>query len=160
MLAAEMIRLLRHPVKFRLFLLRKLPAAYFSGVRIKEIDEQHCAATIPFKWLTQNPFRSTYFASLSMAAELSTGVLALVHGFRRKPPVSMLVVKVESVYLKKAIGKTTFVCNDGDALKSAIETAIQGQEGVVFAARSTGTNAAGEVVAEFVITWSFKAKKN
>lgn len=158
--AAEMIQLLRHPVKFRLFLLRKLPAAYFSGVRIKEIDEHHCAATIPFKWLTQNPFRSTYFASLSMAAELSTGVLALVHGFRRKPPVSMLVVKVESTYLKKAVGKTTFVCNDGDALKSAIEKTIQTGEGVAFAARSTGTNEAGEVVAEFVITWSFKAKKN
>lgn len=158
--AADVIRLFRHPVKFRLFLLAKLPAAFFSGVRIKEIDEHHCAATIPFKWLTQNPFRSTYFASLSMAAELSTGALAMVHGFWRKPPVSMLVVKVDSTYLKKATGRTTFVCNDGDTMRATIESAIESGEGKVFVARSTGSNAAGEVVAEFQITWSVKAKKN
>jgi hypothetical protein len=158
--ASEFIRLLKHPVKFRLFLFYKLPAAYFSGVRIKEIDEQHCAVTIPYKWLTQNPFRSTYFASLSMAAELSTGTLAMAHTYKQKPAVSMLVTKVESTYLKKATGKTTFVCRDGGAFKSTIESAIVTGEGKVFTARSTGTNAEGEVVAEFLITWSFKAKKN
>ena len=154
----EFIRLLKHPVKFRLFLFTRLPAAYFSGVRIKDVDEQHCVVTVPFKWLTQNPFRSTYFASLSMAAEMSTGSLAMTHVYKRSPAVSMLVVKVESTYLKKATGKTTFTCNDGNAMKSTIESAAASGEGKVFTARSTGTNEQGEVVAEFLITWSFKSK--
>ena len=158
MSAGEFIQSLKHPIKFRLFLFWKLPAAYFSGVRIKEVDEHHCVVTIPFKWLTQNPFRSTYFASLSMAAELSTGSLAMAHTFKRKPPVSMLVVKVDSTYLKKATGKTTFTCNDGAVLKATIESAIASGEGKTFTARSTGTNEKGEIVAEYLVTWSFKSK--
>ncbi len=64
----KFIKLVRHPVKFRMFLFWKLPAALFSGVRIKEIDEERSIISVPYKWLTQNPFRSTYFASLAMAA--------------------------------------------------------------------------------------------
>lgn len=159
MAASDFIRIVRHPVKFRLFLLRKLPAAFFSGVRIREMDEYHCVVTIPFKWLTQNPFRSTYFASLSMAAEMSTGALGLAHIYKRQPAVSMLVVKVESNYFKKAVGITRFTCNDGMALKATIEKAISSGEAQSFTARSSGVNKEGETVAEFLVTWSFKSRK-
>ena len=155
----EFIQLAKHPVKFRLFLFSKLPAAFFSGVRVKDIDENRCAVTIPFKWLTQNPFRSTYFASLSMAAEMSTGALSLAHIYKRKPPVSMLVVKTEANYFKKAIDTTTFVCEDGALIKQMIEESIATGEARTVRARSIGKNKAGEEVAEFYITWSFKAKQ-
>lgn len=158
MSASEFIQILKSPVRFRLFLLWKLPAAFFSGVRIREVDEHHCKVTVPFKWLTQNPFRSTYFASLSMAAEMSTGALAMAHIYKRKPALSMLVVKVDSQYLKKASGRTQFTCNDGAALRSAIEKAISSGEPQSFVARSTGVNKEGETVAEFFITWSFKVR--
>lgn len=159
MAASEFIRLLSNPIKFRIFLLQKLPAAFFSGVRIRRIDENHCVVTVPFKWLTQNPFRSTYFASLSMAAEMSTGALAMAHIYKRKPAVSMLVVRVDSQYIKKATGRTTFTCHDGPALRSAIEKSVISGEPQSFTARSTGINKEGETVAEFFITWSFKARK-
>jgi len=158
MSASIFISRLRHPVKFRLFLLWKLPAAFFSGVRIREIDEHHCLTTVPFKWLTQNPFRSTYFASLSMAAEMSTGALAMAHVYKRNPAVSMLVVRVDAQYFKKATGRTRFTCNDGAALKAVIEKAVSSGEAQTFAARSTGVNKDGETVAEFLITWSFRIR--
>ena len=158
--AADFFKIVKHPLKFRLFLFTKLPAAYFSGVRVREIDENKCTVTIPFKWLTQNPFRSTYFASLSMAAEMSTGALALAHIYKRNPSVSMLVVKVESEYFKKAADKTSFICEDGALIKRAIEDSIATGEGKMVRAKSVGRNNAGEVVAEFFVTWSFKAKKN
>jgi len=158
--AEDFFKIVRHPIKFRLFLFTKLPAAYFSGVRVREIDENKCRVTIPFKWLTQNPFRSTYFASLSMAAEMSTGALALAHIYKRNPPVSMLVVKVESEYFKKAADKTSFICEDGALIKQAIEDSIATGEGKIVRVKSVGRNKAGEVVAEFYITWSFKAKKS
>ncbi|HMU57084.1 MAG TPA: thioesterase, partial [Chitinophagaceae bacterium] len=85
---------MKHPATFRMFLLTKLPSAFFSGVRIRDLDDEKCTATVPFKWFSQNPFRSTYFACLSMAAEMSTGALALAHLYKSDPPVSMLVVKV------------------------------------------------------------------
>jgi hypothetical protein len=114
--------------------------------------------TVPYKWLTQNPFRSTYFASLSMAAEMSTGTLAMAHLYRMDPPVSMLVVKVESEYFKKAVSRTTFTCEDGEALRKTIADCIATGEGKSFRATSTGTNPQGETVAVFHVTWSFKAK--
>ena len=136
----------------------KLPSAFICGVRLRDIDEKRCVVTVPFKWLSQNPFRSTYFACLSMAAEMSTGALALAHLHKRNPPVSMLVVKVESEYFKKATRRTTFVCEDGEAMLNVIEESIATGEGKIFRAKSTGRNPDGETVAEFHITWSFKIK--
>lgn len=156
---AEFIRLMKHPVKFRMFLLSKLPSAFFAGVRVREADEKNCVVTVPFKWFSQNPFRSTYFACLSMAAEMSTGALAMAYLYKRKPPVSMLVVKVESEYFKKATGRTSFMCEDGDLFRKAVEESIASGEARMVKARSVGTNKEGEIVAEFFITWSFKAKQ-
>jgi hypothetical protein len=151
-------KIARNKLKFGFFLFSKLPAAWFSGVKIKSIDAGNCTVTIPFKWLTQNPFRSTYFASLSMAAEMSTGALAMAHLYKRVPQVSMLVVKLEALYFKKATGVTSFVCEDGNKIKTAIETSISSGEGKTVEVHSTGKNEAGETVAEFIITWSFKAR--
>jgi len=90
---------------------------------------------------------------------MSTGVLGLAHVYQRSPAVSMLVVNISGNFLKKAVGKTTFICADGLLIKQTIEDAIAHGQGKTLTAKSTGTNAAGEVVAEFLITWSFKAKQ-
>jgi Domain of unknown function (DUF4442) len=146
------------PLKFRMFLLSKLPSAYFSGVRVKSLDENKCEVSVPFKWFSQNPFRSTYLACLSMAAEMSTGALALGHLYKRQPAISMLVVKTEGEYFKKAIDKTTFVCEDGLQIKKMIEEAVESGEGKIVRAKTIGKNKAGDLVAEFYITWSFKTR--
>ena len=154
----EFFRLVKHPLKFRLFLLLKLPAAFIAGVRVRDIDSRRAEVSVPFKWLTQNPFRSTYFASLSMAAEMSTGVLALAEIHKRQPAISMLVVKVEADYFKKATDRSTFTCEDGYLFRQAIDETVATGEARTVKARSVGTNKAGEVVAEFSITWSFKVR--
>lgn len=136
----------------------KLPSAFFSGVRIKYVDEQKAMVVVPYKWFTKNPFRSTYFACLAMASELSTGLLAMMNVYGRKPAVSMLVVKLEAQYFKKATGVTTFTCDQGKAFSTIINEAIQTKEPKEFTAVSNGVNEAGELVATFTITWSFKVK--
>jgi hypothetical protein len=152
------IRLISNPFKYRLFLLKNLPAAYFSGVRVVSVTEDSCSVKIPYKWFSRNPFRSTYFACLSMAAEMSTGILAMMQVYKRQPAVALLVVKVSSEYVKKATGKTVFTCNAGAAFKQAVEASIATGESRTVTARSTGVNESGETVAEFEITWSFKAR--
>jgi len=141
-----------------MFLFYKLPAALYSGLRVKYIDEEKCEVTVPYKWFTKNPFRSTYFACLSMAAEMSTGILAMANIYGRKPPVSMLVLKVNGDYKKKATGKTIFTCNQGILIKQAIEEAVFNKQARTISLTSTGRNEAGDVVAEFTIEWSFKGK--
>lgn len=150
--------LVRNPLKFRLFLLSKLPSAFFSGVRVKYADEQKAVVTVPYKWFSTNPFRSTYFACLSMAAEMSTGVLAMAHTYNEDPPVSMLVLKVEGNFSKKATGVTTFSCEDGAMVKKVIREAAASGKGTSVTMRSVGINKEGEIIAEFNITWSFKVK--
>jgi hypothetical protein len=94
-----------------------------------------------------------------MAAEMSTGVLAMAHIYKRNPPVSMLVLNIKGDFIKKATGKTSFTCADGLMIRQTIEDAIFDGQGKTVTAKSTGCNEAGEVVAIFEITWSFKAKQ-
>ncbi len=154
------LELVTHPFKLRLFLLKNLPSAFFSGVRVQYADEQKSIVTVPYKWFTTNPFRSTYFACLSMAAEMSTGVLAMAHVYKHNPPISMLVLKVNGNYLKKATGTTTFTCEDGEQIRQVIREAASSGKSTSITARSVGTDKEGNIVAEFAITWSFKLKSS
>ena len=156
--ATQFIKQLTHPVKGKLFLLLKLPAAFFSGVRIQTITEDQCVVTVPYKWFSQNPFRSTYFACLSMAAEMTTGVLGLMQISGRKPAVSVLVVSIEGNFFKKATDVTSFVCENGKEFEDLVDEVIATGEAKTIKAKSVGRNKGGEIVAEFYITWSFKAK--
>lgn len=148
-----------NPIKFRLFLLRKLPAAFFSGIRVKSIDDLKAVVSVPYQWFSTNPFRSTYFACLAMAAEMSTGLLLLAETHVSKIPMSTLVLKIEGEFLKKAVNKTYFTCEDASTIRSAIEEAEQRAEGVTINTTSTGHNLAGDIIAIFKITWTIRAKK-
>jgi len=154
----KLLDLAQSPFKFQWFLLTKLPAAFFSGIKIKEINKEKCVTSVPFRWLTQNPFHSTYFASLAMAAEMSTGVLALINTHNKAPAVSMLVTKMEANYFKKAKGITFFTCTQGSEIAIAVNEAAAGKDGKTITVKSTGRNKSEELVAEFLFTWSFKAK--
>jgi len=156
--AGKFLNLIQNPFKFTFFLLTRLPAAFFSGVRLKYADDNQAIVTVPYKWFSKNPFKSTYFACLSMAAEMSTGILAMEYTYGRKPVISMLVTKTEGTFQKKATGLSTFTCTDGAAFKQAVNDAAASGKSTTVAARSTGKDQAGDIVAEFVITWSFKAK--
>jgi hypothetical protein len=149
-----------HPIKYRLFLLTKLPMAFMAGLKVVSLTEEASAVRVSYKWLNQNPFKSIYFAVLSMAAEMSTGLLAFGQIYKRKPAVSMLVVGLEAKFFKKATGKIVFTCTNGLAIKNAIENSIVTGQSETITAKSIGHNASGELVAQFNITWSFKAKPN
>ena len=143
---------------FRLYLLKVLPMAFLAGIRVKEFSVEKSALTIKFSWLTQNPFRSIYFACLAMAAEISTGLLVMNGIYKSTPAISMLVIKNQSFFLKKAVGKISFTCLDGRLISEAIQKAKQNEEGSVINVKSIGVDEAGDTVAEFIFTWSLKAR--
>lgn len=146
------------PIKFKLYLLTKLPAAFFAGLKITKADADQCIIAIPYRWSTRNPFRSIYFACLGMAAEMSTGILAMANVYKSNPPVSMLVINMEANFTKKATGNTRFTCSDGPDIRDAVERAKATGEAQTIKVHSVGTNEANDIVAEFFITWSFKVK--
>ena len=59
------------------FLFFKIPAAWWTGVRVTNITKTTCEVVVTHSWKNQNPFNSMYFAVQDMAAELSTGVLVM-----------------------------------------------------------------------------------
>ena len=152
------IKLARHRFKFPLYLLKNIPSAFFSGVKVQYIDKQHSIVTIPLKWFSQNPFRSTYFACLAMAAEMSTGLLSMMCTYKRIPGISMLVIKVEGEFFKKATGLTSFICLEGKNISDTIDQCIATGQASTIRVLASGTNNKSEPIANFYFTWSFKKR--
>ena len=146
------------PAKLRLFMLRKLPMAWLAGLRLVALTPEAATVTIRYKYLTQNPFRSIYFACLGMAAELASGIQAMMH-VQGGGPVSMLVVGLTAEFRKKAVGRIAFTCPDGGAIAQAVAESRVTGEGRTVVCTSTGVDEVGDVVAVFRVTWSFRAKK-
>ena len=142
-----------------LWMWKTLPLAAFAGLRVVRLDEGACAVRLPGGWRTQNPFRSTYFAAQAMAAEMSTGAPALVLLEDAPTSVAMLVVGLRASYGKKLVGPGTFTFEEVAGMKAAIERAAASDEAQAFTARSIGRDAAGDVVGEFEVTWSFKRRR-
>jgi hypothetical protein len=150
---------LTNPFSFLLFMLTSLPSALFAGLRIVSLTEQQAVVSVRYKWFNKNPFRSIYVAVLSMAAEVSTGVLCMGAIYKRNPAVSMLVIKSEGQFYKKATSKILFTCADGTKINDMVENAVTTGESATINCHTIGTNEKGETVAEFYFTWSFKVKK-
>lgn len=139
-------------------MLTKLPMAYLAGLRVASLSAGSASVCIAYSYLNKNPFNSIYFACLSMAAELATGVLCMMHVYKSNPRVSMLVTHMEADFTKKAVGKVIFTCHNGKQIQEAAERTKATGKGVTVVATSTGVDTAGDKVAEFRFTWSLKAK--
>lgn len=135
-----------------------LPMGFLSGMKITELNEETCSVTVPYKRLNKNPFNSTFWAVLGMAAEMSSGALMTMYTHKQKPSISMLVADCTAEFVKKATGVTTFTCNDGALIKAKIIEAIKTKEGQVIPTTMVGKNNAGEVIAKFSFTWTIKAR--
>ncbi len=148
-----------NPIKMGLFMLKNLPLGFFVGLRVKHIDNKSASVSVPFKYLNKNPFRSVYFAVLSMAAELSTAVLAMASIYDAPVPVSMLVFDMNAKFTKKATSRIVFRCDQAEDVVKAVKESLATGEGKTVTVKTVGTDKNGVQVAEFNFTWTFKPKK-
>ena len=146
--------------KLNRFLLFRLPAAFFCGVRVYKITETLCEVRVRYRWINTNPFKSMYFAVQSMAAELSTGALILNAVAASGKPISTLVTEHTGSFSKKAIGTIRFVCTDGPQCEAVIRKAIETGEGQKITMRTVGVNEQGIEVSNYQFEWSLKLKQN
>jgi hypothetical protein len=146
------------PSKLNTFLLFKLPAAYFCGIRTKYIDDKKCIVKVKHRWINQNPFKSMFWAVQGMAAELTTGALFTTKIRASGKNISMLVLNNNASFTKKATGIITFVCEEGHLIDEAIQNAIATGEGQTIWMNSKGTNEEGIQVSSFNFEWTIKVK--
>jgi hypothetical protein len=147
------------PSKLNAFMFFKLPSAFWGGVRVKSIEETTCKVTVKHRWFNQNPFNSMYFAVQAMAAEFTTGALVMLQIKKSGKNISMLVANNKSSFTKKATGRITFTCNQGDLIKETIQKAIDSMEGQTVWLTSIGVNEKGEQVSEMQFEWTIKVRK-
>jgi len=143
--------------KFKLFLWAKLPLAALAGIKVRYFDAERSETQVKLSYLTKNPFGSIYFAVLSMAAELSTGVLVYYHTQFREQKVSMLVTHLDSEYFKKARARIKFKSSVPKELLQA-ETSLNEdlKNGFTFVMISEAYDQEDTLVARFKFTWSLK----
>jgi hypothetical protein len=153
----KMLKLLNIRWRMGLYLFWKLPGAWFMGVNVQSCNDQEAVVSLPYSWRSQNPFRSIYFAAQCAAGEFSTGILCLLalHG---KPPVSMLVTKIEAEFFKKASHKILFTCSQGAEIQELIDRSIATGQAESIRAESVGRLPDGTIACRVWISWSFKAK--
>ncbi|WP_421878130.1 hypothetical protein [Marinoscillum sp.] len=153
-------RQVTNPWKFGLFLLTQLPMGLIAGMRLRHIDAAKCVTSVPFKWLTKNPFKSMYFAVQSMAAELSTATACLLAVQGHKPSIAFIIVDLKATFGKKATGRVYFTCEDGMNAFNAIDKALETGEAQTATFKTVGKMADGTIVSEFEFTWSFKQRSS
>ena len=155
---ASYLKKVNNSFLYRLFLIAKLPVAWISGLKVNKVTPEKAQISIRYKYLNQNPFKSMYFACQAMAAEMSTGLLALGYIDSHSQEISMLVLDLSCKFTKKAVGKIHFVCEDGILVKEAIQKTVESNEGVLCEMTSKGYDEHGDCVSSFKILWSFKTK--
>ena len=140
------------------YMLFKLPLARFAGLRIRELSPHRCVCSIPYGWRSTNPFQSIYFAAQAMAAEMSTGSLALLAARSAPASISMLVTGMEANFSKKASSETRFTCIEGHLIFDAVQQCIESGEGQRIRVETVGRDESGDEVSRFTFEWSFKAR--
>ncbi len=145
--------------KIKLFFLQRMPMGFLAGMRVLKFDDNDCEVSVPYNIITKNPFKSVYFAVQAMAAELSTGVVAMDAITRSPHKVSMLVFDMNAKFVKKARSKIVFTCNQVQDINDAVKKSVETGEGVTINVKSIGLDSDGDIVSEFNFTWTFKVKK-
>ncbi len=154
----KLLNQLNNGFKMKAYLWKSLPMAAFSGMKVQTVNPDFAEVKLPYRWRSQNPFKSIYFAAQCAAAELSTGLLVLT-AKEAAPRLSMLVTGFQASFYKKANKTLVFKCDQGKEIIQTIEEAVRTGEGVTFEAISKAYLPDGTIAAEMKILWSFKVKK-
>ena len=143
---------------YNIYTFFKLPSAWWSGVRVTKIDDLEAEVSLKHQWVNQNPFGSIFWAVQGMAAELSTAIFLMKTIKKSKKSVSMLVLKNNAVFKKKAKGLIKFNCSQGKAAITAVENVISSGVPASISLKSVGRDSFGDIVSEFEFEWSLKSK--
>lgn len=154
----EYRKLMTNPITSRAGMYYKLPMAAMAECRIIELNEELCKVAVPYKFLNKNPFNTTYWAVLGMAAEMAGGALLLMLTHKSQPSISTFVTGCTAKFVKTAKGLTTFVCNDGALIADKVEKAKATKQADTFNTNIVGYDDKGNVIAEFTFEWSIKAR--
>ena len=150
----RLAKALLSPVKLRLWMLKNLPMAVPTGMIIVELNEEQCTVRLKDHWWLRNPFRSVYWAVISMAAELSTG--ALLYAYCSGIQIQFILVEVRAKFYKKLRGKSFYFCRAGQEIHQEINALQNTSEARMVIIPALVLNESEEIVAQFEFYWQVR----
>lgn len=152
------VKKLKNKAWFKLFSILKLPLAFVTNLSINEITDEFCTTKVNYSYINKNPFKSTYFASLSMAAELATGILSTHHIQLSEKKIAFIITSMKAEFHKKATGYTSFKCEQGNEIQALINQLSTSTPKNKIPLQVVGLSEQNEIICEFTFEWSFKLK--
>ena len=152
-------RVLNNRLLFKITIFFQVPMNFLTGMRVRELNEDSCTVTVPYRWRNKNPFKSTFWAVLGMAAEMSTGALVKMYTYKLEPSVAIIVGDCTGEFVAKATDLTTFVCKDGKRIAATVKKAVLIGEPQEVLCKTIGYSQEGEEVARFTFTWKMKRRE-
>lgn len=154
---AKQYSLMLRRIPMKAFMLTKMPAAAFVGLRIDSVSSDQTVVSVPGGRRTQNPFGTMYWAVQGMSAELATAIVPTCISRSTSMKLRMFVVGTEATFGKKAYGRCTFTCNDTHQVMESFDESLRTGKSVNCDLTATGTDRDGDVVSEWVFRWNFLA---
>jgi hypothetical protein len=151
------IEKIKKPLALVSFFIQNIPTLLWWGVKLEKLNSIEATVSLPFHWRTQNPFRSTYFAAQSGAAELASGLLATL-ATEGLGSISTLVTEVSGTYVKKANQTIYFTCRQGEDIRKIVLETVRDKMPKSIETEVLGTFKDGSPVSTHRITWSFKSR--
>jgi acyl-coenzyme A thioesterase PaaI-like protein len=139
------------------FSLTKVPLLFLTGCKVIEMNKTTCKLKMPFKKIVKNHLGSVYFGALSIGADACIGTLATQKIYESNHKINLIFKSFNAQFLKRAMGSTIFICEEGLEIESMVEKAISSKERVnqvITAFAVVGD----EKVAEFKLELSLKLK--
>ena len=108
---------------------------------------------------TRNHIKSMYIGTMTVGADLVTGLTAMLSIRRSKRKIILIFKDLNATFLKRAEGDTYFTCHSVEEIESAVHEVIRSKDRVninVPVIATVPDKFGEESVAEFTITLSMK----
>ena len=158
------MRFISQKLKTNLFIkyfgITKVPLIFYCRPKVVKISNESVTLKIPFIRRNKNHVGSMYLGSMSVGADLASGLLSFNLVSKSSKKVIPLFKDMKSEFFKRAEGDVHFVCNEGNKIKSMIEKAISEQIRVNEPINVTAfvpDKLGDEPIAKFSLTLSLKA---
>jgi hypothetical protein len=136
----------------------KIPLIFFVRPKVIALTLDRTEVCIPLTRRTKNHLGSMYFGALAIGADLAGGLLAMQLIRESGHNVALIFKDFKADFKRRPTGDVHFVCEEGAAIKCAVERAIVSRQRVNQLVRITAQlpGQASDVAAEFLLTLSLK----
>ena len=160
----NILRFISQKLKTNLFIkyfgITKVPLIFYCRPKVIKISNESVTLKIPFIRRNKNHVGSMYLGSMSVGADLASGLLSFNLVSKSSKKVIPLFKDMKSEFFKRAEGDVHFVCNEGNKIKLMIKKATSEKIRVNESINVTAfvpDKLGDEPIAKFSLTLSLKA---